>query len=75
MGLGLGLMREEVALEMQKRKELIVFDKGRPATYLQYIYRTGRKNDPAIRAIADVLVELWPEANKLCQEIGPPPQR
>jgi DNA-binding transcriptional LysR family regulator len=60
MGLGLGLMREDLALELEKTKEIVVFDKGRPSTYLQFVHRIGRENDPAIRAISEVLNELWP---------------
>jgi hypothetical protein len=29
------------------------------------LYRTNRENDPAIRAILDVLGQLWPQAAQL----------
>jgi DNA-binding transcriptional LysR family regulator len=67
-GVGLGLMREDLAVEMEKAGNIIVVDKGRPLTYLQYIYRTGRENDPAIRAVSDVLSELWPDTDRPSQK-------
>jgi DNA-binding transcriptional LysR family regulator len=65
-GVGLGLLREEVALEMQKNGNIIVVDKGRPATYLQFVYRSGQEDDPAIRAISRVIKEMWPDAEQPC---------
>jgi DNA-binding transcriptional LysR family regulator len=67
MGIGLGLMREDVALEMDREQKIVLVEKGRPTTCLQFIYRTGREGDPAIRAITEVLSELWPDAERLTQ--------
>jgi DNA-binding transcriptional LysR family regulator len=63
-GLGLGLMREDIALAADASKDIIVVDKGRPSTYLQLVHRVGRENDPAIRAILGVVSELWPESER-----------
>jgi DNA-binding transcriptional LysR family regulator len=68
-GIGLGLVREELAFEMQEQGNIIVVDKGRPKTYLQFVYRAARENDVAIRALSDALCEMWPEAERL------PPKR
>ena len=38
---------------------VIVVEKGRPVIFLQVLYRVGRDADPAIRAVIDVLRELW----------------
>jgi DNA-binding transcriptional LysR family regulator len=57
-GVGLGLMREDLALEAEKDEQIVVVEKGRPSTFLQVLYRVGRENDPAIRAILGVLREL-----------------
>jgi DNA-binding transcriptional LysR family regulator len=61
-GVGLGLLREDLALEMQDQGNMIVVYKGRPSTYLQFVYRAAREDDPAIRALSDVVCEMWPEA-------------
>jgi DNA-binding transcriptional LysR family regulator len=54
-GMGLGLMREELAMDAQANGKIRVIDKGRPSTRLQIIYSKSRANDPTIRAILDVL--------------------
>ena len=61
-GVGLGLLREELAVEMEGHGNIVIVDKGRPSTYLQFVYRAAREDDPAIRALLDVLHEMWPEA-------------
>jgi DNA-binding transcriptional LysR family regulator len=73
-GLGLGLMREDLALAAENSPDklenltlagesapngIIVLENGRPSTFLQVLYRSGRESDPAICAILDVLLELW----------------
>jgi DNA-binding transcriptional LysR family regulator len=58
-GAGLALMREELALELESTDNVVIVDKGRPSINLEFMYRASRENDPAIRAIADVLAEVW----------------
>jgi DNA-binding transcriptional LysR family regulator len=58
-GLGLGLMREDLALEAEATGNVIVVEKGRPTIFLQVLHRVGRDSDPSIRAVLDVLRELW----------------
>jgi DNA-binding transcriptional LysR family regulator len=54
-GMGLGLMREALAMDEQANGRIRVINKGRPSTRLQIIYSKSRANDPAIRAILDVV--------------------
>jgi len=67
MGVGMGLMRENVAIDMDRNGEVVLVDKGRPHTYVQFIYRAGREGESAIQAIAGVVAEVWPDARLLCQ--------
>ena len=63
-GVGLSLMREDLALHADSVGALIVIDKGRPSTFLQVLYRAARENDPSIQAFLGVLRELWPEQDR-----------
>jgi molybdate transport repressor ModE-like protein len=54
-GLGLGLMREDLALAAQATGKILVVEKMRLSARLQIAYRIGRENDPAVRALLDVL--------------------
>jgi DNA-binding transcriptional LysR family regulator len=59
-GVGVGLMREDLARQMQQSGSVIILNKGRPTTYLQLVFRTERESDPAVRALLNVIGELWP---------------
>jgi DNA-binding transcriptional LysR family regulator len=54
-GIGLGLMREDLALAARASGKVLIVEKLRLSTPLQIAYRSGRECDPAIRAILDVL--------------------
>lgn len=58
-GVGLSLMREDLALAAAKAGEIILWDKGRSQTTLCFIYRTDRASDPVINASAQVLKGIW----------------
>ncbi|MBI2312699.1 MAG: LysR family transcriptional regulator [Betaproteobacteria bacterium] len=58
-GVGLSLMREEVALEKQQAGEVVVWDKVRPRTTLWFIHPASRADDPPITALLEVLRETW----------------
>jgi len=64
-GVGLGLMREELAINAEKSGAVLVLDKGRPRTFLQLLYHSTREDDPAIRALLEVMKEIWPEGRSL----------
>jgi DNA-binding transcriptional LysR family regulator len=70
-GVGLGLMREDLAIEEQTAGNIVVIDKVRASTFLQIFYCTNRENDPTIQAILDVLRDLWPDAELSFPTIGP----
>jgi len=58
-GVGLSLIREELALEKQAAGEMCLWRDVRLETDLWFIYRVGRRSDPAIRAMREVLAGTW----------------
>jgi DNA-binding transcriptional LysR family regulator len=58
-GVGLSLIREELALERESAGEVCLWRDVRLETDLWFIYSVGRKGDPAIRALLDVQKEIW----------------
>jgi DNA-binding transcriptional LysR family regulator len=64
-GVGLGLMREDLAKSAEKSGAVLVLDKGRPRTFLQLLYHSTREDDPAIRALLEVVKEIWSAGRSL----------
>lgn len=58
-GLGIGLLREDIALEAQETGEVIILGEERTHTTLSFIYLSNRAQDPSIRATTRVLREIW----------------
>jgi DNA-binding transcriptional LysR family regulator len=58
-GLGLALMREDLALEKQAANEVCVWHDVRVKTTLWFIYQRERRNDPVIRALLSIQESLW----------------
>jgi DNA-binding transcriptional LysR family regulator len=62
-GVGLGLMREDLAMNAERSGAVLVLDKGRPRTFLQLLYHSTQQEDPAIRALLEVVKEIWPDGS------------
>jgi len=58
-GLGLALLREDVAVQAAERGELIVWPHTRVAALLCFIYPKAAEHDPAIVATLQVLRTVW----------------
>jgi DNA-binding transcriptional LysR family regulator len=58
-GLGVALMREDLALEAAEKDQVAVWEEARLGTTLQFIYMDERAQDPEIRALLDVLSGVW----------------
>jgi DNA-binding transcriptional LysR family regulator len=58
-GVGIALMREDMALEKAAAGEVCVWKDLRLLTTLWFIYRRERENDPVIRALLCVQEDLW----------------
>ena len=63
-GIGLSLMREELAREKEAEGEVVVLDMGRSSVPLWFIHRVDRAADPLMVALTGALRETWqlPEA-------------
>lgn len=58
-GVGVSLIRDELALEKQHSGEVFIWEKARPRTKLWFIHLAERANDPLIAALVDVLGDVW----------------
>ena len=60
-GVGLGLMRDDLAYEAQRSGEVYVWEKAELETKLSFVYLREREGDPVIAAMESVLSALWPQ--------------
>jgi len=58
-GVGLSLIREDLALEKETAGQICLWRDVRLETTLWFIYPRARRDDPAIRALLDVLRDTW----------------
>lgn len=68
-GLGVVLMREDLAEADAARGALAIWGDTRMRTTLQFIYPGEREREPAIHALRDVVSDIWNES----ASIEPPP--
>jgi len=58
-GLGVALMREDLAQEAAAAGSLCLWRDVRATTSLQFLHLRDRGNDPVIRALADIVACVW----------------
>jgi DNA-binding transcriptional LysR family regulator len=58
-GVGIGLMREDLALEKVRTGEICLWRDVRLSTTLQFIYARERQHDSDMRALLETLEEVW----------------
>jgi len=58
-GVGLGLMREDLARQAQAEGNAVVLEKGEAQTQLQLLYPAARAGDAAMRALVTAVREVW----------------
>jgi len=58
-GLGMALMREDLALEKAAGGEVCLWKEIRLTTALKFIYPSQREQDPVIDALLDLLRDVW----------------
>ena len=58
-GLGLALLREDMAVPAAEREELVIWPHTRVAALLSFIYPKTSEHDPAIVAALSVLRQVW----------------
>jgi DNA-binding transcriptional LysR family regulator len=58
-GLGVALMREDIAIEKARTGAVCLWQEVRLRTCLRFLYLAERERDPVIRALADTLEDVW----------------
>jgi DNA-binding transcriptional LysR family regulator len=58
-GVGVALMREDIAEGLAASGQVFVWDDARLATTLQFLYRRDRERDAPIHALRDVVRDVW----------------
>ncbi len=61
-GLGVALVREDVAQALAAAGEVCLWEGARLTTTLSFLYSRERESDPVIRALLDLVHEAWPQA-------------
>ncbi|TAK67748.1 MAG: LysR family transcriptional regulator [Betaproteobacteria bacterium] len=69
-GVGLSLIREELALEKQAAGQVCLWRDVRLESTLWFIYLLARKDDPVIRALLGVLHDIWKLAEQPARKDG-----
>jgi DNA-binding transcriptional LysR family regulator len=75
-GVGLTLMREDVARAHAQSGEIVIWDQARLRTTLWFIAAAERSADPLLRAVFDLVREIWnaaPEAKSRGARKAPSP--
>jgi len=67
-GVGVALMREDLALETAAAREVCLWTEARAETSLQFIYLQERREDPVVHALADVVREVWSVREPVAEE-------
>ncbi len=58
-GVGVALIREDVALQMAQKEQVCLWQEMRIETTLRFIYLRAREHDPIVRALLDVVKWAW----------------
>ena len=58
-GVGIGLIREELAQQAEMCGEVFIFGDCRVSSELMFIYPTRRKGDQRIAAVLSALKKVW----------------
>ena len=67
-GGGIALLREDAALEAAAAGEVALWNRVRLETTLSFLYLRLRENDPEIRALLEILHEIWTSASTVANE-------
>ncbi len=59
-GLGVSLMREDIARAQAKAGEIVLWNGPRLLTSLQFLYAREREAEPVIAALIEVVRDVWP---------------
>jgi len=70
-GVGVSLMREELAQERAAAGEICIWDKAKVRTTLWFVCAAGREEDPLLKALFGLLRETWRLADADAEEPAP----
>jgi len=73
-GVGLSLLREDLALAKEAAGEVCVWQPARLSTTLWFIYRAERQGDPLIAALREMLEQTWHGAPAAAAELAGVPR-
>lgn len=73
-GLGVALMREDLALAASAAGQVCIWSDLRLATELKFIYLAEREAEPAIRGLREVLASIWSADRTPPARLGRQPQ-
>jgi DNA-binding transcriptional LysR family regulator len=74
-GVGMALMREDLAFEKARAGQICLWQDVRLTTNLQFVYLREREQDPVIRALLDVLTDVWDRRPAKSQRRAPSRRR
>jgi DNA-binding transcriptional LysR family regulator len=69
-GIGLGLMRDDLARAAAAADEVRIWEGARPGTQLSFLYARGRDADPVIAALLAAVHEVWVRSPKLLRRVA-----
>ena len=70
-GLGMALVREDLAQQGEAAGELVVLPETRLATTLQFIYANDKREEPEMRALVGVVRDVWGDAAAATKTAAP----
>jgi len=74
-GLGIALVREDLAHEGEAAGELVILPETRLPTTLQFIYANDKREEPEMRALLDVIRDVWREVRPSLNAANEPAAR
>ncbi len=63
-GLGMALVREDLALDGEAAGELLVLPETRLPTTLRFIYATDKREEPEMQALLEVIGDVWHDVSQ-----------
>ncbi|POZ63231.1 LysR family transcriptional regulator [Chromobacterium alticapitis] len=58
-GLGLALMREDMALDAEAKQDVVIWPKGQERSMLNFIYLQSEAHNPIVQAMCESVREVW----------------
>jgi len=71
-GVGVSLIREDVALEAEAAGEVCLWPRARIETSLRFLWPRSRSAEPALVALVGLVESVWPEASGLPEDEAAP---